>query len=100
MLLVEEARQWLKEAQSYVLHVQSQASNLAGAGGSGVQDAWAFLRSDVGRCLGRISRQMEAGGGEGVTYGSVPPRAGRGGRRLVPTACLPYTGYWAKAVAI
>ncbi|KAI8465723.1 MAG: P-loop containing nucleoside triphosphate hydrolase protein [Monoraphidium minutum] len=99
-LLVEEARQWLKDAQAYVLHVQAQASALAGADGSGVADAWAYLLAESGRCLGRVSRQMDAGGGGGVTYGSVPQRAGSNGRRLVPVACLPYAGYWAKAVAI
>ena len=99
-MLGEEARQWLKEAQGYVLHVQSQAGTLAVADGSGVRDAWAYLLMESARCLGRISRQMAAGGGEGVTYGSVPPRAGAPGRRLVPVACLPYAGYWAKAVAI
>lgn len=85
-----------------MLHVQSQAASLAAADDSGARDAWAFLAMGSARCLARISRQMAAGGGggEGVTYGSVPPRAGAAGRRLVRGACMPYAGYWAKAVAI
>lgn len=80
--------------------MQAQASTLAAADGSGVQDAWGYLMAESGKCLGLIARQMAAGGGEGLSYGNVPLRAGTGGRRLISKACLPYAGYWAKAVAI
>jgi hypothetical protein len=99
-VLAEEARQWLKEAQAYILRVQAQAGALAGADGSGVAEAWSFLAGEAARCLARVSRQMEAGGGEAVTYGNLPLRAGSSARRLVPVACMPYSAYWAKAVAI
>jgi hypothetical protein len=96
--LAEEGRQWLKDAQAYVLHVQAQAGALAAARGSGVGDAWAFLVQDAARALARVGRQMAAGGKEGaaVSYGAVPPR----GRRLITGAVQPYAAYWAKAVAI
>lgn len=84
-----------------MLHVQAQAASLAAAeGGPGVEGAWAFLVLEAGRCLARAARSMAAGGGEGLSYGAVPPRAGAGGRRLVAAACLPYASHWAKAVAI
>ncbi|GBF99844.1 hypothetical protein Rsub_12544 [Raphidocelis subcapitata] len=99
--LAEEARQWLRDAQTYVLHVQAQAAALAAAdGANGVDGAWAYLLGDAGRSLGRVARQMAAGGAEGLSYGAVPLRAGTGGRRLVVGACLPYAAFWAKAVAI
>lgn len=99
-LLVEEGRQWLKDAQAYILHVQSQASSLVAADGSGVDDAWAYLLLESARCLDRIARHMSAGSGEGLSYGSVPLHGSAGGRRLISGACLPYAGFWAKAVAI
>jgi hypothetical protein len=99
--LVDEARQWLRDAQTYVLHVQAQAAALAAADGAdGVDGAMAYLLGDAGRSLGRVARQMAAGGVEGLSYGSVPLRAGTGGRRLIVGSCLPYAAFWAKAVAI
>ena len=104
--LAEEGRQWLKQAQAWVLHVESQAAALAaaaGAAGEGAAAAWSFLLPEAARCLARVARQMAAGGaspGEALAYGAVPPRAGAGGRRLAPVAAMPYYGHWARAVAI
>ncbi len=59
-LLLEDCRQWLKQAQGYVIHLQRHLEAL-GAGTAGA-DAWRLAYRDAAETLGRVVEHISTGG--------------------------------------
>jgi len=112
----EACRQWLKQAQGYVLHVmkniealgsksgglqeqgmaQAEEQEQEEGNGSSADAAWLVLCQDAYEVLSRVADHLAGG----ASSDDESPKARRHSRIVYPVSRLPYNTYWSKKIAL
>lgn len=58
--MLQDARQWLKQAQGYILHLQAAMNSLVACAAE--PPAWSLLYRDAADALGRVVEGVISGG--------------------------------------